>query len=446
MPITPKELNVSIHRSSLITPLKETERKSMFLSNMDFIVNFRIGSIFFFSKNPDFPPETVVETLETAYRKLLVTYDYAAGRLKTDEQGRLEIDCNSAGAGFIVASSELSLEDLGDLPSANPNYQKLAVTQLKGFDVNDQPLLILQITSFKCGSFSLGVTFNHMMFDGIGYRIFLDNLASLARNQPLSIVPINNRQLLSARIPPQPTFPHPELSKLNGPLKGIVLEPFLPSIHKIQSKTFHLSSSDIINLKDKAKMTDEGSNTYMVTDFNVILAHIWRCMSLATNTGNEPEKMYSLAVAYNFRHRLRPRLPSSYSGNAIYSVKPTTTCNELEVGPFSRLVQMIAQSEKQLTDEYIRSAIDYIELNKGTIIGDVFVTIVSRLGYLDTAYPWGKPMWIFPAFDNQVVNIVFVIPDIEGRSSTPSVNIVVSLQAKEMEKFQGFYDRFLGKI
>ncbi|PIA58450.1 hypothetical protein AQUCO_00500406v1 [Aquilegia coerulea] len=194
--------------------MKETDRKTMFLSNMDQILNFPIGSIFFFSNHPDFPIETVVEMLETAYKKILMTYDYVAGRLKSDQEGRPGIDCNSAGAGFVVASSDLSLEELGDLTSSNLEYQKLAITHFEGSHVNDQPLLNLQITSFKCGAFSLGFSFNHMIFDGIGYKIFLEKLASLARNQPLCLSPLSNRQLLSARSPPQPTFSHPELFRL----------------------------------------------------------------------------------------------------------------------------------------------------------------------------------------------------------------------------------------
>lgn len=128
-------------------------------------------------------------------RLLAEHYDFLAGRLKWDsKQGRLEIDCNLAGAGFITASSMLSLEEVGDLHSPNPAFEQLAPQNFNKLWPEDQPLFILQVTAFKCGGVSVAAVYNHTTLDGYGCRIFLEHLASMCAGNPeLPYPPINNR-------------------------------------------------------------------------------------------------------------------------------------------------------------------------------------------------------------------------------------------------------------
>lgn len=84
-----------------------------------------------------------------ALEKVLVPYDFAAGRLKMGpESGRLEIDCNSAGAGFVVASSEFLLSDLGDLNFSNPGFRQLSMYD-EFWPGDIDPLIVLQVTCLK---------------------------------------------------------------------------------------------------------------------------------------------------------------------------------------------------------------------------------------------------------------------------------------------------------
>lgn len=66
----------------------------------------------------------------------------------------------------------------------------------------------------------MGMSTNHILFDGMGAKTFLENLASQAFNdgRPLASIPCNNRHLLAARSPPHTVFPHPEFLDLNLPL------------------------------------------------------------------------------------------------------------------------------------------------------------------------------------------------------------------------------------
>lgn len=141
-----QDLKITYHDFSLIFPSQETEKRSMFLSNIDKILNFNVQTVHFFPHNSKFPQEVVTQRIKDAFSKVLVHYDFLAGRLKINPQsGRLEIDCNVAGAGFVVASTEFALDEIGDLVYPNPVFQDFAVQSLEGFKAEDQPLCVVQV-------------------------------------------------------------------------------------------------------------------------------------------------------------------------------------------------------------------------------------------------------------------------------------------------------------
>lgn len=144
-----QDLKITFQESSLVFPLQETEKRSFFLSNIDQILNYNVPTFYFFSANPDYPPQEVSKRLKMAVQRVLVQYDFMAGRFKLNhDSGRLEIDCNAAGAGFVVAASEFSLEEIGDLVCPNVGFHQLAVQEINlgpNMLQDDQPLFILQV-------------------------------------------------------------------------------------------------------------------------------------------------------------------------------------------------------------------------------------------------------------------------------------------------------------
>ncbi|KAL3523284.1 hypothetical protein ACH5RR_016118 [Cinchona calisaya] len=440
-----QDLKVTIQESNLVFPAKETEKRSKFLSNIDQVLNFNVPTIHFFPANGEFPPKIVAEKLKTALSKVLVPYDFLAGRLKLNHQsGRMEIDCNSAGAVFMVASCEFSLDEIGDLVYPNPAFGQLIVQKLDNVGPYDQPLCILQFTSFKCGGFAMGLSNNHATFDGISFKIFLQNLASQAfDDKPLAIPPHNDRTLLSARTPPRVTFPHPELLKLKIPI-GEELSPptFDCPEEELDFKIFRLSSDEVNYLKNKAKAADPAEATYYkITGFNVVTAHIWRCKALSCDSKAGPERPSTVLYAVDIRPRLNPPLPASYTGNAVLTAYATAQCKELEEGPFSKLVKMVFEGASRMTDEYARSAIDWGEVYKGFPHGEFLVSSWWRLGFADMEYPWGKPRYSCPVVHHRK-DIILLFPDIDA-ANTDAVNVLVALPVKEMEKFETLFHKFL---
>ncbi|KAK1319126.1 Omega-hydroxypalmitate O-feruloyl transferase [Acorus calamus] len=420
----PKDLKITIKSSSLVHPPPLTlERRSMFLSNIDQLFNLDAETVHFFSAIESFPHIAVCDAIKQALQQLLIPYDFLAGRLRPDPvKGWIEVDCNGAGAGFVIASSEMTLEEIGDLTYPNPAFKNFVPTRsLKGLE--DWPLMAIQVTSFKCGGFAMGLSINHATFDGATVKTFLENLASLAATGTLSVHPCNDRHLLSARNPPRVTFPHPELT-------NNIDRTFDASINTpIEAKLFHLTPSDITLLKQKAGPAP--------TRFNAVTAHVWRCHAAAVTAAT---KTSTLLYMVDLRQRLR--LPKSYAGCAVWVGYATATRDELLEGEFDRVVESVREGAERVTEGYVKSVVDALEIGKGeaSMGGDLLVSSWWRLGFEMVEYPWGSPVYCCPIVDRKRGIVVFV-PDVRGGSG--GVNIYIALSAEEMGRFEKMFYEFL---
>ncbi|KAI4369317.1 hypothetical protein MLD38_017770 [Melastoma candidum] len=447
------DICVTVHDSCLVFSPVDTPRRTLFLSNIDKVLNFDVQTLHFFPANPAFPPEVAAQSIKSALANLLFPYDFLSGRITFNpEVGRMEIDCNSAGAGFVVASCQHDLDDIGDLVYPNPAFESLLTRSMPMLEAGDHPLCIIQVTSFRCGGFAMGVQTNHATFDGSSFKGFLENLAALAGDQPLKFEPCNDRHLLAARSPPRVDFPHPELMKLDippGPQSSH--PPVLQNLEEdgLDFKIFRLGPDDIANLKKRAKADTSAYPHAKVTGFNVVTAHIWRCKALSV-TDTADDRLSTILYAIDIRPKLNPPLPKSYAGNAVLTAYATTSCKELEEGPLSKVVGLLSEGASRMTDEYARSAIDWGELHRGFPNGEFLVSSWWRLGFADVEYPWGKPRYSCPLVYRSK-EIILLFPDMiderdagkAAAAAADSVNILVALPPKEMEKFECFFHKLL---
>ncbi|CAI8613568.1 unnamed protein product [Vicia faba] len=141
------DMKVTIHKTSMVFPSKQTEKKSLFLSNIDKVLNFDVKTVHFFEANNDFPPEIVTEKLRKALEDALVDYEFLAGRVKMNsETNRLEIDCSAEGVGFVVASSEYTLDQIGDLAYPNEAFTQFVHNTKEFLKIGDIPLCVVQLS------------------------------------------------------------------------------------------------------------------------------------------------------------------------------------------------------------------------------------------------------------------------------------------------------------
>ena len=294
----------------------------------------------------------------------------------------------------------------------------------------------------------LGITTNHVTFDGFSFKLFLQNLAALAADKPLAITPCHDRRLLAARSPPRVEYPHPELLKLTESNASV----FDSTDEELIFKIFRLSSTDITSLKEKGRPLNGSGGA--VTSFKAVTAFVWRCKALSSDNA-EAERQSRILYAVDIRRRLNPPLPESYTGNAVVSAYATGYCKELEKGPLWKIVEKVTEGANRITDEYTRSSIDWGEVYKGYPHGDMLISSWWRLGFDEVEYPWGKPRYSCPVVSHKKDIIVF-FPDINhqdhdrdhrdvinGENKKDGVNILVALPTEEMEKFETFFHRFL---
>jgi len=155
--------------------------------------------------------------------KALVPFYPMAGRLTQDKNGRVEIDCNGEGVLFIEAeTTQYSLADFGDF-KPTMELRKLVIPSCdysKG--LSSFPLLMVQLTRFKCGGVTLGFAGHHHVADGLGHVHFINEWARLARGLDLELMPFHERAPhLAPRDPPQVKFQHLEFNPPASSLLGM---------------------------------------------------------------------------------------------------------------------------------------------------------------------------------------------------------------------------------
>ncbi|GLJ21957.1 hypothetical protein SUGI_0411250 [Cryptomeria japonica] len=443
-PNTPFDAQVIVEETMTVYPAHPTERRTVFLSNIDQHVVFTMETVHFFAPNPAINSSEATQMIRDALSKLLVTYDFIAGRLEFDShERRLQIDCCGAGALFASASTNISLSELHDIAYPNPFFKNLVLQQCHQIpNLQDLPLCFLQVTRFKCGGFSIGLGTNHTVMDGMGTVTFMKNLASLASTNTLAIIPYTDRSPLKARSPPLIEYQHPELVGIHdhqsSALFTKVTESHTVPSHNIKSidrifKLFRLSADFVMSLK-KGAMAD--GRVAKCTSFEAVTAHIWKCRTEAVEMKEKEESCVLFAV--NVRGRMNPPLPSEFVGNAVYPAYATANAAEMKKNSLSLCVEKVKEGMGRVSDEYVHSGIDWGEENKkgGTRTeGGIFVSSWWKLGFEDVEYPWGKPLYYGPIL-HELQNFVLLLPNNVDRNG---VHVFLALPPHQMPKFEQLF-------
>ncbi|KAJ0988946.1 hypothetical protein J5N97_007302 [Dioscorea zingiberensis] len=186
---------------------------------------------------------------------------------------------------------------------------------------------------------------HHTATDGLGALNLVNTWSRIARGLPNplpSTPPCLHRTLLRARSPPSILFDHLEYAP--APLSSST--PVRTTIH---TSIFKLSKSHLSYLKTKAH-----SST-----FEAVVAHVWRSACKARGLAAEDETR--LHITADARTRIVPPLPTGYVGNAVLRVSTAAKAGELIDKRINFAAEKIHEATGRLTDEYIRSVLDYLE-------------------------------------------------------------------------------------
>nr|GMC58310.1 shikimate O-hydroxycinnamoyltransferase-like [Ipomoea batatas] len=420
-----EKLRISIKESTMVKPAKPTPSKKLWSSNVDLIVGrVHLLTVYFYRPNGSsnfFDPKAMKESLS----RVLVSFYPMAGRMGRDGDGRLEIECNGEGALFVEAESDVIIDDFGDF-TPSLELRKLLPSVNTSGDISSFPLAFFQVTRFKCGGVSLGTGIFHTLTDGLSALHFINTWADLARGLSVAIPPFIDRTILRAGDPPRPAFKHIEydppptlLSKLQGANSSTT------AMLKITPQQLALL---------KTKSGHEGST------YEILAAHIWRCVCKAR--GLPDDQTTKLYIATDGRSRLCPPLPPGFLGNVIFTTTPVAESGELQTEPLARSAKRIHDALVRMDDEYLRSALDYLEcqpdLSKLVRGSNYFaspnlnINSWTRLPVHNSDFGWGTPVHMGPALI-LYEGTVYILP---SPNKDRSLTLAVCLDADHMPLFQ----------
>ncbi|KAF5788149.1 putative quinate O-hydroxycinnamoyltransferase [Helianthus annuus] len=430
-----KPMNITITKSSIVPPSETINGSSnhIWTSNLDLVVGrIHILTVYFYRPNGSnnyFDPNVMKQALAD----VLVPFYPMAGRLGRDESGRIVINCNGEGALFVEAESDSCLDDFGEF-TPSPEFRSLTPTVDYSGDISSFPLFFAQVTHFKCGGVALGCGVFHTLSDGLSSLHFINTWSDVARGLSVAIPPFIDRTLLRARVPPTPTHDHVEYH----PPPTMITTQKTGSLSKSSTTMLKLTLDQLNTLKAKAK--SEGGASY--STYETLAAHIWRCACKAR--GLPDDQLTKLYVATDGRSRLSPHLPRGYLGNVVFTATPVAKSGTLTSDSLVNAAKLIHTTLKKMDDDYLRSAIDYLETQpdiSALIRGPSYfaspnlnINAWTRLPVHDADFGWGRPIFMGPA-TILYEGTVYVLP---SPNNDRSVSLAVCLDAKEQPLFEKY--------
>ncbi|KAL0922049.1 hypothetical protein M5K25_006009 [Dendrobium thyrsiflorum] len=460
---------VKVVNSYLVPPALPTPTSPIWLSNLDlFAAPIHFCVVFFFRNSSSDPFPSPAASIKASLGRVLVSYYPFAGRFAKSTQGRrLEIRCTGEGALFFEAVSDLTLDEFGVYKPSLDNCRLLVPTD--GFNAlgkrdDSIPILMVQLTTFKCGGLCLGTAIHKQATDGITWTSSSDPFPSPAASIKASLA-----RVLVSYYPFAGRFAKSSQGRLEIRCTGegalffeavsdLTLDEFgvyKPSLENCRllvptdGFNFHHPEFDLrerpekqepvsftcLNVTPAQLVAVKASCGGKYSSFESMAAHIWRCTCLARGP-TRPDEEIRLVMSPDLRRRLSHTIPSDFVGNAITATVAIAPAVEVAAGlPAARIREAI----EKLEEEYLLSAVDYLELQEdkrrlarsaGNFAAtDIAVGSWNRLPLYEVDFGWGPPEFMGPAaITYRRLFVILSSPD-------GGVKVCCSLETEKMDCF-----------
>jgi shikimate O-hydroxycinnamoyltransferase len=318
--------------------------------------------------------------------------------------------------------------------------------------IEEQPLLLVQLTRFPCGGLCVGTAISHIMADGRAAMNFTNAWAKLARGEDLGCdeMPFHDRIMLrSCETPPMhPRFDHIAFSK--PPLLIGCSDTKAEQKKETSAVLLKVTKEQVEELLKKANQNVVLARPY--SRYEAVAGHIWRCACKA-RAGNDCQPT-RVRLGVDGRNRFKPPLPQGYFGNAIFDAV-TSTCFYVDLlsNPLSYAAGKLREAIERVTDEYATSALDFILSQKDVaplrknfdirgyteapFLGNPNVNIGSWIGLplYSVDFGWGKPVYVGPGILHSDGKIFIM----SGPADEGSLIIALCLQTQCMDSFKELF-------
>ena len=379
-----------------------------------------------------------VTVISDALSRVLVYYYPLAGKLKRDSDGELRLNCNSSGVPFLSASANCELSSLDYLDGVAVEVAEPFVFDWPADDDGRHPL-ILQVTKFSCGGFTVGMGLSHSVCDGPGAAQFYRAMAELAtgKTEP-SVKPVWERERLVGKPTKTPFQNHIDKSSL-------ATSPHLP-FTEIEHGCFNVNRETIKRLK--TSLMKECGDEF--TTIEALSAYVWRSRFRALQFNSDGKTVFSLTVGS--RGRLNPPLPDGYYGNAFAGAFVTMMGKDLNEGPLSRVCKLIKESKKiACSSDYHWNSINMFETMRRENIklemydATLVLTDWRQLGLVEEVdFGWKGPVNMIPVpwrMFGYVGLCIFISPSTLDPKG--GLRVLLSFPATAMAKFKEEMDALL---
>ncbi|EPS68189.1 hypothetical protein M569_06582, partial [Genlisea aurea] len=431
-------MKLAVKNRRKIRPAAPTFQGIMPLTEMDLIgVVDHVSLIYFYPSHPQDAFAVIAESLQ----KVLVYFYPLAGRLRRLFGGRMEIVCNGEGAVLIEAACD-DVEDIDVLYdfAKSGDCQNLVPQVDYSGEIDDIPLLLVQLTAFRRGGVSVGLSFSHAVVDGKSVGHFLSEWSRIARGEPIGELPFLGREItIAGDAKPLSSFPPAPL--IIGETDGRKEREKETTLTQLK-----ITKSQIEALKKEANRTagDKPCGRY-----KAIAAHVWRSACRArSHEDNQPTWM---CIYVDVRKRVSPNLPDNYFGNAVVPAIAESFSGELVKKPLGFTVDKIREAIDGVTSEFVHSAVRFIrnldDLSPFQFMqhrksrdlefyGNPNVTVTSGLGSPKNGldFGWGKEVLMIPFADNFYCDGESFVFEDGG-----DVAVFICLQSEVVEEFRRIF-------
>ncbi|XP_048320646.2 methanol O-anthraniloyltransferase-like [Ziziphus jujuba] len=416
----------------LIRPAKPTPCGLELLSEIDDQegLRFHMSFILFYKNNINGSElgKDPVKVVREALSKALVYYYPFAGRVREGDNRKLMVDCQGQGVLFMEADADITLEEIGDsvylLPC--PYIEELLWNVPHSNGILASPLLLIQVTRFKCGGFSFAIRMNHTISDSLGLVQFLITIGEVANGatQP-SQMPTWNRDIFNARKPPRISFTHNEYSQNIFSMEAKHHSKAM--IHK----AFFFSHRQLLSIRNS--LPSNLQNT--CTTFEILTAFLWKCRTISL--GFDPLDKVGVSYMVNARGRKDIQVPNGYYGNAFAFPMVLSKVGLVCDRPLGYALELVKKIKTQMTLEYIKSVADLMVI-KGrpcfnTQVGSFIVADTTRVPFGKVDFGWGKP--VSAGITSPVPSISFFARS-KNRGGEEGIVVPIWLPPLVMERFE----------
>ncbi|CAN6275231.1 unnamed protein product [Urochloa humidicola] len=376
----------------LVAPSEATPAGTISLTSMDSaLASLPMAALFVFDHHVHQPAETIRRALSRA----LVPYYPIAGRLTTVGVHDLKITCTREGVAFVAASARCTLRDarLSDPAPVIPVVD-LTVTYAGQYNNKDTPLVLMQVTEFSCGGFTVGVTWNHVITDGVGMAQFLQAVGDLARGLPSpSVAPVRVDHAL-------PELPPPIVDMTNSMV--------IRKHNEFTTTYITIPTSFINRIKHEFRRRSEHAAAAACTAFDVFVAAIWRCRARATVAGAAAGQDTPTALAFTANVRKPAGAKDGYYGNVFAFGLAVAALGDVANGDILEVVRLVRDAKARLPNTFADGAANVADEIGGRMQGmDVYdmmyVTSWWNLGFDDVDFGGGAAARVLGNMERKVV-------------------------------------------